>query len=569
MNKYRWTQPDPVDAAAARSLAEALDIPDAGARLLVARSMAQPESARRYLDPSTSDTHDPFRFERMEEAVATVEAAVRERKKVMIHGDYDVDGISGTALLYHYLDGLVPELYRFVPDRRRDGYGVAARAVDWALENGVGLVIAVDCGTSDGELLARLEAGGVDVIVCDHHELPADGDTRGVLLNPVRPGEGYPFRSLCGAGVAYKLTQALDARALRGNAGPESLLDLVALATVGDMCPLVGENRALVRAGLAEMNRAPRPGVEAMKGLARLARRPVTAAHISFALAPRLNAPGRVSRPKPALEILCTREKGTALRLASVLESENERRRELTRRVEEDVTQRIRAMSDLDARGGLVLADAGWDEGVLGIAAARVVEEFARPAILLSVKGDVAKGSGRSVPGVNLKAQLDHFRGSFVRYGGHAQACGLTMASNQVDRFADGFAERLREFVTPSSGLPLSIDVDLGLEECSMELLSFIARCEPFGFGNKTPVWKISDVQISRETSIVGDGHMKLYFRDTRGNPGEAIKFGWDRPETPDDLHGRAVDLAVTVKRGEFNGRVYPELRLVDLRRAS
>jgi single-stranded-DNA-specific exonuclease len=171
------------------------------------------------------------------------------------------------------------------------------------------------------------------------------------------------------------------------------------------------------------------------------------------------------------------------------------------------------------------------------------------------------------VPGVNLKEQLDHFRGQFTRYGGHAQACGLTMDAAKVERFADGFAERLREFVSPSTGLPLKIDATLDLDECSDELLAFIARCEPFGYGNKTPVWKIADVHIAPTTTIVGDGHMKLFFQDTRGNPGEAIAFGWDRPQTPDDLHNRVVDLAVTVRRAEYMGRVYPELRLVDIRR--
>jgi single-stranded-DNA-specific exonuclease len=498
--------------------------------------------------------------------VALVEKAVRERAHVMIHGDYDVDGISGTALLFQYLDGTVDKVSRFVPDRRRDGYGVAVRAVEWALENGVRLAIVVDCGTSDGALLGRLEDAGVDVIVCDHHELPADGNTRGVLLNPVRDGETYPFRSLSGTGVAFKLVQALEASGICGRIRSDTLLDLTALATVGDMCPLVGENRYFVRSGLELMNRAPRPGVDAIKGVSRIGRRDITASHISFALAPRLNAPGRVSRPKPSLEILCTREKGEAIQLAAILDGDNERRKELTRHVEDDVTRRIRAMPDLDAHGALVLAGEGWDEGVLGIAAARVVEQFARPAILMSLKDGVAKGSGRSVTGVNLKEQLDHFSKSFVRYGGHAQAVGLTMDADKVADFSSRFSERLREFVSPSAGLPLSIDTDLDLEECTMELLSFIARCEPFGFGNKTPVWKLTDVQILRDTTIVGDGHMKLFFQDTRGNTGEAIAFGWDRPQTPESLHGRAVDLAVTIKKGAYMNRVYPELRLLDIR---
>jgi single-stranded-DNA-specific exonuclease len=566
MNRFRWNEREAPVHGAVAALADRFAIPEAGARFLLSRDLSEPEAVERYLNPGPDDSHDPFLFSRMHEAVALVDRAVRERRHVMIHGDYDVDGISGTALLFQYLDGVVGKVSRFVPDRRRDGYGVSARAVDWALENGVGLAIVVDCGTSDGVLLGRLEDAGVDVIVCDHHELPAEGGTRGVLLNPVRDGETYPFRGLSGTGVAFKLVQALEASGVHGGIRADTLLDLTALATVGDMCPLVGENRYFVRSGLELMNRSPRPGVDAIKGVSRIGRRDITASHISFALAPRLNAPGRVARPRPSLEILCTREKGEAIQLAAVLDGDNERRKELTRRVEDEATRRIRAMDDLDTRGALVLAGEGWDEGVLGIAAARVVEEFARPAILMSVTGGVAKGSGRSVTGVNLKEQLDYFRSCFVRYGGHAQAVGLTMDAWRVDDFSDRFSARLREIVSPSAGRPLAIDACLDLEECSLDLLAFIARCEPFGYGNKTPVWKVGDVQILRDTTIVGDGHMKLYFQDTRGNPGEAIAFGWDRPQTPEDLHGRAVDLAVTVKQGTYMNRVYPELRLLDIR---
>jgi single-stranded-DNA-specific exonuclease len=502
----------------------------------------------------------------MREAVDLVRGAVEARQSILVHGDYDVDGISGTAILFHYLDGLVPDVRRFVPDRRRDGYGIAERAVEWAISEAVGLFIAVDCGTSDVDLIERLEAAGVPVIVCDHHAFPPDGRYAGVMLNPGRRGESYPFGALCGAGVAYKLVEALHASGIRGKSAPETLLDLVALATVGDVAPLIGENRYYVRAGLAAMNTSPRPGVGAIKSFTRLGRRPITAGHIAFLLAPRINAPGRVSRPKPSLEILCEERRDRVMQLASQLELDNDRRKELTERVHSEAAERIRAMPGRDELGGFVLAGEQWDEGVLGIAAARVAEEFGRPAILMSLQGDVAKGSGRSIPGVNLKQQLDHFDGCFLRYGGHAQAVGLTMPSDRIEEFSRGLSERLREFVTPGTGLPLRIDSAIDLEECTFDLLNFLSRCEPFGYGNREPVWRIREVQILRNTTIVGDGHMKLFFQDTRGNPGEAIAFGWDRPETPDDLHNRVVDLAVTIKRGEYLGNVYPELRLVDIR---
>jgi single-stranded-DNA-specific exonuclease len=562
MNKYRWvlTQSD------AFSPPDGSRIPPAGARLLAARMLTDPDAITAFLSPAEAHTHDPFLFEHMREAVAVVDAAARSGAALLVHGDYDVDGISGAALLYHYLAGVFKDVHRFVPDRRKDGYGVADRAVDWAIEQKVGLFIAVDCGTSDGTKLRRLEAAGIPVIVCDHHLLPVEEDVAGVLLNPVRPGESYPFESLCGTAVAFKLVQALHASGVRGTVEPSELLDLVALATVADMATLTGENRYFVRSGLERMNRSPRPGLEAIRTLARLSGTPINTRHLSFVFAPRLNAPGRVSRPKPSLEILCETARDRAAQLALVLESDNERRRALTTRVEEDAIGAIRGFTDLSARGGFVLANEAWDEGVLGIAAARVVEQFGRPAILMSRNNDVLKGSGRSVPGVDLKQQLDHFHDRLLRYGGHAGAVGLTMAPDQLERFADDFSQRLRPIVSPESGMPLRIDASLEISECTVELLDFLSACEPFGSGNPQPVWMLRDLQVARETCLVGDGHLKLFMFDGSGARASAIAFGWDRPQSPEDLHGRAIDIAVTLRKHVFMGNTEVEMRVVDVR---
>ena len=565
MNKFRWVVNENASAPAAEFVAT-LHVPAAGARLLSARNLTGTSAARDFLSPPEASVHDPFLFARMRDAVALVEAAARDGRPVLIHGDYDADGISGTAILFHYFNGPFGTVYRFVPDRRRDGYGVAERAVAWAIEQKVGLFIAVDCGTSDAERLRRVEAAGIPVIVCDHHQMPVEGFDGGLLLNPVRPGETYPFDGLCGAGVAFKLVQALHAAGFKGGVQPEDLLDLVALATVADMAPLTGENRFLVKAGLARINRGMRAGLEAIRGLARLNGSEITARHLSFAFAPRLNAPGRVSRAKPSLEILCASARDRAFELATILEVDNDRRRELTQRVQEEAVAVINRMADRETRGGFVLAGDSWDEGVLGIAAARVVEQFGRPAILMSPSSGMLKGSGRSIPGVNLKEQLDYFHDDLVRYGGHAGAVGLTLEPSKLEDFASAFSARLRDVVGPERGVPLSIDATLAIPECNSELLDFLARCEPFGNANAEPVWMLRDVQIARDTTLVGDGHMKLFFLDADGARGSAISFGWDRPQTPEDLHGRALDLAVTVRKSAYLGTTYPDLRLVDLR---
>jgi single-stranded-DNA-specific exonuclease len=565
MNKYRWVIKAPDQGARAEISADTR-IPPAGLRLFAARAMSDPAAIAAFLSPAAEHAHDPFKFEHMREAVAMVDAAARSGGSLIVHGDYDVDGISGAALLYHYLNGVFKNVHRFVPDRRKDGYGVADRAVDWAIEQRVALFIAVDCGTSDGPKLRRLEAAGIPVIVCDHHLMPFEGETSGILLNPVRPGETYPFESLCGTAVAFKLTQALHASGVRGSVDPSELMDLVALATVADMAALTGENRYFVRAGLERMNKSPRPGIEAIRTLARLSGTPINSRHLSFVFAPRLNAPGRISRPKPSLEILCEAARDRAAQLALTLESDNDRRRQLTNDVEVAAITAIQGFADLNARGAFVLANEHWDEGVLGIAAARVVEQFGRPAILMSRSNDVLKGSGRSVPGVDLKQQLDHFHDRLLRYGGHAGAVGLTMAPEELDRFADDFSQRLRPIVSPESGLPLRIDATLEIAECTVELLDFLAACEPFGSGNPQPVWILRDLEVARETCLVGDGHLKLFVRDNTGARASAISFNWDRPQSPEDLHGKAVDIAVTLRKHVYMGNTEVELRILDVR---
>jgi len=487
--------------------------------------------------------------------------------RILIHGDYDVDGICGTALLFEYLHSLVPHVFRFVPDRRKDGYGIASRSVNWAIDNRVGLFIAVDCGTSDQEAVARLEAAGVRVVICDHHELPVDGRIGGILLNPARESEAYPFRGLCGTGVAYKLTKALEVEGVSGSVAADSLLDLVALATVADMAPLVGENRRLVREGLDRINKSPRVGVSALKSAARLDAKTIGSGHIGFVLAPRINAPGRIANPRPALEMLCETDMTRSARLAARLESDNERRREMTEKLKDEVIERIQRAGDWRDRGGFILAGKDWDEGVLGIAAARVVEEFGRPALLISVAGEMGKGSGRSVPGVHLKQQLDRCAAHLKKFGGHAQAVGFSIEPSRIERFTEDLSNGLKRATATLPPKPvLAIDGELSIAECSMELLDFLGRCEPFGTGNRTPVWRIPKVTIMPQTRMVGGKHLKLFVSDKSGTTAEGISFGWARRSvTPDELHGVTVDLAAAVEKGYYLNRHYAEIRVLDM----
>jgi single-stranded-DNA-specific exonuclease len=567
-SKCYWLEKATPGHEVVQGLVRTLEMPQAGARFLASRGLETPEAAARFLSLDGAGFHDPFLFENMERAVAAVRTAVETGKRILIHGDYDVDGICGTALLYEFFHGIVPHVFRFVPDRRVDGYGIAARGVEWAIEHDIGLFIAVDCGTSDGDKVKRLEEAGAEVVICDHHEFSLDHAAQGIMLNPVRQGEPYPFSGLCGAGVALKLVQALSARGVGGKTPADDLLDLAALATVGDVAPLVDENRRLVREGLALMNRGGRAGIEALRQVARLEGAEITATHIGFALAPRLNAPGRIANPKPALQLLCAKDRLDSERLARDLETDNEIRRNLTEKVKAEVMKDIRRMADRDARGAFVIARDDWNEGVLGIAAARVAEDFGKPALLISTAGDIAKGSGRSVPGVHLKEQMDRCKSFLTRFGGHAQAVGFTIDPGKIDAFREEFSRHVSDATAGMSKKPtLEVDAELNLSDATMELVEFLGRCEPFGNGNRSPVWKIPNVTVDSDTRWVGNGHLKILFHGAKGRKAEGICFNWEnRSLAPEALHHRTVDLAVKLKKGYYQKRHHVEIQVVDIR---
>ncbi|MBI4720168.1 MAG: hypothetical protein HY770_02865 [Chitinivibrionia bacterium] len=412
--------------------------------------------------------------------------------------------------------------------------------------------------------MSQLERSGVDVIICDHHEFPAGAPPAGIVLNPLRDDYTFPF--LSGAGVAFKLVQALGERNIIGSRRAEELLDLVALSTISDLVPLVGENRYLARAGLELMNLNPRPGLEALMRRSGLSGQEIDAHGISFRIAPRLNAPGRMANPKPALELLCAADAAAADKLADELERENDRRKLMTEFVHRSVERKLETSGRAVRRGSVVFADSEWDEGVLGIAASRIVDTYGKPAILISTEGTLAKGSGRSVPGIHLKEQLDSCGDLLVRYGGHAQAVGLTIEPPLVDTFIERISSRLEEASRSLPGGPiLTIDAELCLEECSMELLDFLALCRPFGYGNREPVWKLSRLRVTGGTRVGNGDHMKLSFEDGAGTGGEAIFFNCGAVDAG-ALRGRTIDMACTIKRGHYLHRYYPEIQTADIR---
>ncbi len=507
--------------------------------ILASRGLADAPSLERFFFPSLSHLHDPFRLAEMDTAVTRLRAAAARGERVAVHGDFDVDGITGCALVWLLLRALtvdgrrVEALPPFVPHRGRDGYGVSAAQIRAWGEAGTHLLITVDTGSAARAEIALARQLGMETVVLDHHLYRTRPEAVAVV-NPRRPGSDYPNPDLCGVAVAFKLAEALvrhDPSCLPATFA-EEVLDLVALGLVADQMPLTGENRTLVHRGLLRLGAGAtrRPGVEALLGVAGLDRSfPVTAANLAYQVAPRLNACGRVGDPETALRLLLTDDVVEAAALAQQAEKDNRVRRVMDQRVKEEA---VAQAEPFVTRGdpGLVLAAPGWHKGVIGISASRLVEQFGRPAVLIAVEGDEARGSARSVPGVDIKGVLDRCASLLVRWGGHAQAAGMTLLSEDVDRFRALFLAALAE--APSCVPVEPYDLELPLLEMTAgevaALVSELELLEPFGQGHREPVFRCDGLRFAREPQPLG-------------NSGEHLRFSFRGPDAPAAGGGSAL----------------------------
>jgi len=516
-----WTQavaPDPsVLESVRRVLPLTLPVSDHLVALIAARGYTESDQLEQFFYPTLDHFHDPLQLDEMDRAVDRILAAAAAGQKVAVHGDFDVDGLTGTAILGELFANLevsgrcMALCPPFVPDRLKDGYGIAtAKLRVWGEEN-VDLLVTVDTGSAAHEELDLARELGMEVIVLDHHLFDERPTAALALINPRREGNHYPNPELCGAAVAFKVVQAIQARS------PESLpddfassvLDLAALGTIGDQMTLVGENRALVQRGLARLRDRTtiRPGLAALLSIAGLdGGFPVSATSIAYQVAPRLNACGRIGRVQVALDLLMTRDEDEARELAREADATNERRKKTDLQVKEDAVAQARPFAE---RGdcGLVLGSPDWHRGVIGISAARLVEIYNVPTILFAIEGGEARGSARSVPGVDIKAALDRSRDRLVRYGGHPQAAGMTLHAADLDAFRADFLKALAED-TVTAGVPERYDLDLPLREMTADDIASLTReitqLEPFGEGNRNPVFRTDGLRLARLPSMLG-----------------------------------------------------------------
>jgi single-stranded-DNA-specific exonuclease len=548
-----WTI-DPLDRDAAAALARALGLSDVTASVLVRRGHADPDAARRFL-AAEPPAHDPLLLGDMATAVERIRGAVDAGKRICVHGDYDVDGICATALAMLVLRELGADASWHLPSRFEEGYGVSRDTLARLADDGVGLVLTVDCGITAVEEIAEARARGLEVVVTDHHR-PGDAlpDCPVVATRP----SAYPFPELCGTGVVYKLGEALlgpDHAALRRH------LDLVALATIADVVPLVDENRALASAGLRALASTRRPGLQALMRSARVDPAAVDSGAVAFRLAPRINAAGRLCRPDVALELILAEERDEAEPRARELEELNRERQAVEDRILREATKLVEELPQpRRRRRGYVLWSEDWHEGVIGIVASRLVERFQRPVVLVAGSHDGWKGSGRSIARFDLHAALQACSSHLERFGGHRAAAGLSIDPARLEAFAEAFASHADAVLTDDDLRSSTVvDAVVSAGELTLELAQELERLAPFGLGNPDVTLLVPAAQPVGPATV-GDGkHLRFRVRQHGHDAGSAIAFG--QGSQLDRLRADGLlDIACRLKENQWNGTVAPQL---------
>ena len=562
----------PADATRVAETAAALRIPPVIARLLLQRGFSDPDAARRFLQPQLCDLHDPFLLAGMQAAVDRLLGAIARQERIAIHGDYDVDGITSTVMLRRALELTGADVIHFVPDRLRDGYGLQPATIERLAADGARLIVSVDCGIRATEAALRARELGVDLIITDHHEPDRALPPALAVINPKRSDCSYPDKSLAGVGVALKLVQGLLSAAGRGQEGLPHFVKMAAIGTLADVVPLLGENRVIARHGLETLSSGPHAaGLEALLGESGLLGKEIDSFHVSFLLAPRLNAAGRMSSANLALDLLLmkgrdavTRERAQAL--ARQLGAENTKRQEQEAAVIADARRTIDGDPSIGAQNLLVVAGEGWHRGVIGIAASKLVEQYCRPVLVLSIEDGLAYGSGRSIQAFDLLAALEGCADVFLRFGGHRQAAGVTLEAARLPELRHRLSAWANERLSPDDLMPrLRIDAPLGLREISGEVIEGLRQLGPFGAANPKPVFRAGPVELMEPPRVLKDRHLQLLVRQ-QGRAFRAIAWRAADREAYLTANRQALELAYCLDQGEYRGERTTELTVADVR---
>ena len=555
------------DSAKVAALQTALKIHPILCELLVQRGIEDFDKAKQFFRPSLNDLHDPWLMKDMDKAVTRITKAFDQNEFIMVFGDYDVDGTTSVATLYQFLKNIHPTIDFYIPHRYREGYGVSKMGIDHAKATGINLIISVDCGIKSTELITYAKELGIDFIICDHHLPDPILPPAIAILNAKQVDCGYPYKELCGCGVVFKLITAL---AQAFNLPDESYLqylDLVATAIAADIVPLTDENRTMAFFGLEKVNENPSHGILALLELAKQ-NRPIRISNLVFAVAPRINAAGRMDDAKKAVQLFIEKEYQGALDVASLLQQDNLDRREADSSISEEALAEVENDPSHMSKKSTVVFQPHWHKGVVGIVASRLIERHYKPTIVLTQNGDIVSGSARSVQGFNLYEALHACREHLLGYGGHFAAAGMTLSIDQLEAFKAAFEKAVAERITPDQMVPeILINALLPLDQISMQFFQIIAQMEPFGPDNMRPIFLAKNVRDTGYSKLVKEAHIS--FNLTQGN-NSVRGIGYNMPDKIDIVKsGKPFDIVFQLQLNEWQGTQSIQMQVIDLKETS
>ncbi len=540
-----------------------LSVPQTVAALLIQRGIEDFHSAKEFFRPEWTHLYDPFKMKDMEPAVVRIQNAMAQKEKVMIFGDYDVDGTTAVALVSSYLKDKITEVLPYIPDRYTEGYGISFKGIDYAHAHGITLIIALDCGIKAIDQVAYAHSLGIDFIICDHHlpgfELPGAV----AVLDPKREDCEYPFKELCGCGIGFKLIQALQYRLGLPEEVLDSYLDLVATAIAADIVPMVGENRTLTYFGLKRLREQPRVGLQVFT---KELKRSLGVSDLVFVLAPRINAAGRMEQGLSAVELLMSTEMETALPIARSIEFFNSERKSTEGRITEEALQQIE-LEEQHTNSTTVVYHPSWHKGVIGIVASRLIEHFYRPTIVLTQSNEVLAGSVRSVSGFDVYQALEACKETMIQFGGHKYAAGLTLKPEQLTSFKAAFETYVSQHISPEQKEPSTVyDLEVSFSELSPKLYRITSQMAPFGPNNMRPVFVTHQCRDTGRTRAVGkeQTHLKFEIKDSFEHHFTGIGFGLAH-YLPEIKKQNPFSILYTLEENQFNGQVSLQLKVKDL----
>lgn len=561
----RWLYKEIPPEEKVEQLSQVININKTLSAILIQRGVADFETAKNFFRPSLSHLHDPFLMKDMDKAVARLHQAFERKEKILVYGDYDVDGTTSVSLVFSYLRTFYADCEFYIPDRYAEGYGVSLAGIEWAVENNYTLIVALDCGIKSSELVTLADSRGVDFIICDHH-LPDDNVPNAVaVLDPKRKDCTYPYKELSGCGIGYKFMQAY-ARLYRDESELEQYLDLVAVSIASDIVPITDENRTLAFFGLKKLNENPAPGFKALKDIAAI-KNDLDISGVVFTLGPRINAAGRVAHARAAVELLISKTEEEAFSCAEKVNLKNDLRRQFDSDITEEAIAMIEGDETLRTAKSTVLFKNTWHKGVIGIVAARCVEKYYRPTVILTESNNKITGSARSVSGFDLYNAIEECSDLLEKFGGHKYAAGLTLDINNLASFQKRFEEVVSASITEEMLIPvIDIDMPVHFDSITPKFFNVLKQMAPFGPENQRPVFEASGLYVFNSLATFKDKHLRfLVAQNGSDNVFQAI--GFDMADHYARLSRRdSFKMAFTIEENTFNGNTTIQLRIKDIK---